>query len=53
MAKSISMKIKTVKASAAKPNGKPPPGDKSLGFDPYIRFYEIEDGYKTEEVEES
>ena len=51
MTKTVS--LKPVKASAANNNGKPPPGDKTLGVDPDIRFYEIEDGDKTEEVEES
>ena len=36
------------KASAAKPSGKLPPGDKKFGLDPVIRFYEIEDGDETE-----
>ena len=45
------IRLKTVKASTAKSNCKPTPGDKTLGFDPYIRFYEIEDGDKTEERE--
>ena len=44
------MKIKTVKASTAKRNIKTVPGYKSLGLDPDIRFYEIEDCDKTEEV---
>ena len=52
MAKTISRKI-SVKASAAKPLGKPPPGDKTPGLEPAIRFYELEDGDKTEEGEES
>ena len=41
--------MKIVKASTSKPNSKPPPGDKTLGIDPDNRFYEIEDGDKTEE----
>ena len=45
--------LKTVKASTAKPNGKPPPGDKTLGLDSLIRFYEIEDGDNTEKGEEA
>ena len=49
MTKTIS--LKTVKASIAKPSGKPQPGDKTLGIEPAIRLYEIEDIYKTEEVE--
>ena len=52
MAKTISRKI-SVKASEAKPLGKPPPGDKTLELDPEIRFYELEDGDKTEEGEEA
>ena len=52
MAKTISKK-KSVKASSAKTSGKTPPGDKNLGIEPAIRFYAIEDGDDTEEVEES
>ena len=52
MAKIISKKS-SVKASAAKPSGKPPSRDKTLGVDPEIRFYAIEDGGETEEGEES
>ena len=52
MAKTISKKI-SVKASTAKPLGKPPPGDKTCGIEPDIRFYEIEDGDETEKGEES
>ena len=48
MAKTISKKI-SVKASAAKPLGKPPPRDKTLGLEPAICFYAIEDGDDTEE----
>ena len=33
--------------------GKPTTGDKSLGLEPAIIFYGIEDGGKTEEGEES
>ena len=43
------MKMKTVKASTSKPNGKPPPGDKSLRVEIDIPFYEIEGIDKTEE----
>ena len=50
---SIIIKMKIVKASTSKRNGKPPPGDKSLGIDSSIRFYEIEDSDNTEEAEES
>ena len=52
MAKSISKKS-SFKASSAKPLGKPPPGDKTCGIEPAIRFYEIEDGDETEKGEES
>ena len=45
-------KRKAVNYSTDKPNSKPPPGDKSLGIDPDIRFYKTEDGYLTEEVQE-
>ena len=50
--KTIGRKI-SVKASATKLLNKPPPGDKTLGIDPEIRFYKLEDGGDTEEVEES
>ena len=52
MAKTISKKI-SVKASSSKPSWKPPPGDKTFGIEPEIRFYAIEDGDKTEEGSES
>ena len=39
------------KASTAKPSGKPPPGDKSFGIEPAIRFYDIEDGDENERGE--
>ena len=52
IAKTISKK-RSAKASASKPFGKPPPGDKTLGIDPEIRFYAIEDGYETEEVKQA
>ena len=42
-----------VKASACKPLVKPPPRDKTLGIEPEIRFYALEDCDDTEEVEES
>ena len=51
MARTIS--IKTVKASTSKPNRKPPPGDKTIGLETAIRFYEIEYGNKTKKLEES
>ena len=41
MAKIIGRKS-SVKASAAKPPGKPLPGDKTLVIEPEIRFYELE-----------
>ena len=47
MTKTISKKS-SVEDSAAKPLGKPLPGDKTLGIDPSIRFYSIEDGDDTE-----
>ena len=50
MTKTISRKS-SLKASAAKPLGKPPPRDEIIGLEPDIRFYLIEDGDKTEEVE--
>ena len=33
--------LKTAKVSTANPNGVPLTGDKTLGVDPDIRFYEI------------
>ena len=45
--------LKTVKASTADLNGNPPSGYKTLGLEPDIRLYEIENGDKIEEVEES
>ena len=48
----ISKKI-SAKASAAKPLGKPSPGDKTFGIDTGILFYAIEDGDETEEGEET
>ena len=48
MARTIST-INTVKASTANQNVNPPPGDKSLGIEPAICFYEIEGSDKTEE----
>ena len=50
MDKTISKKI-YVKDSADKPLRNPPPGDKTFGFEAAIRFYAIEDGDETEEVE--
>ena len=52
MANIITKKI-SVKASTAKPSGKPLSEDKTLGLDPDIRFYNIEDGDDTAEGEES
>ena len=51
MARSIS-KRNQAKASSAKPSDKPPPGDKTLGLEPDIHFYLIQDGDKTGEGEE-
>ena len=48
--KTFSRKI-SIKASAAKILVKPPPGDKTLGFEPEICFYEIEGGDNTEKGE--
>ena len=48
MANTLSKKI-SVKASAAKPSGKPLPRYKSLGLEPAILFYSIEDSDETEE----
>ena len=39
------------KASISKPNGKSLPGDKTLGPDPAICFYETEDGDNNKEGE--
>ena len=50
-AKTISKKI-SVKASEAKPLGKPLPRDKTFGIEPAIRFYDIEDGDDNEEGQE-
>ena len=52
MDKTISKKI-SVKASAAKPLGKPLPGNKTFGVDLAIHLYAIEDGNETEKVEEA
>ena len=49
MVKSIS-KRNSLEASTANTLGKPLSGDETLGFDPDIRFYKIEDGDNTEEV---
>ena len=48
MEKTTSKKI-SVNYSAAKPSRNPPPRDKTLGLDPEIRLYAIEDGDETEE----
>ena len=50
MAKTISNKS-SVEASVDKPLEKPPPGDKTSGFNPEIHFYAIEDSDETEEGE--
>ena len=42
-----------VKASTAKTLVNPPYGDKTCGREPEIRFYEIEDGYETDKIEEA
>ena len=47
MARSIS-KRSSLKASTAKPLGKPLPGNKYLGIDSDLRFYEISDSDETE-----
>ena len=51
MAKTITKKI-SIKYSTAKPLGKPPSGNKTIGIDPAIRFHAIEEDYYTEEGEE-
>ena len=45
-AKTISKK-RSVKDSEAKPSGKPQPGDKNVGLEPAISYYDIEDGDET------
>ena len=52
MANSISKKS-SFKASVDKPLVKPPPRDKTCGFEPDICFYYIEDGDETEKGEEA
>ena len=52
MENTISKRI-PVNASTAEPSGKPLSGDKTLRIEPSIRFYELLDGDKTEEVEEA
>ena len=47
MVKTTSKKI-SFKDSAAKPLGKSPPGDKTLGIEPEICFYATEDVDETE-----
>ena len=47
----ISSKKSSIKASSDKPQGKTTPRDKTLGIDPEIHFYAIEDGDDTEEGE--
>ena len=47
MAETISKK-NSVKASAAKPSGKPQPRNKTFGIEPAIRLYAIEDIDETE-----
>ena len=48
MARPISTR-NIAKASTAKHLGNPPPGNKYLGLDPAIHFYEIEDDDNTKE----
>ena len=48
--KTISKKI-SVEASSTNPFGKLLPGNKTLGLEKKNRFYTIEDGGETEEVE--
>ena len=50
MAKTTSNKS-SVKASESKTSVKPLPGDKTLGLEPEIRFYKLEDGDDTAEGE--
>ena len=52
MAKTTRKKC-SVKASAAKPSGNPPTGDKTFGTETAICFYAIEDGDDTEKGEEA
>ena len=52
MVNTTSKKI-SVKSSKAKPLGKPPPGDKTMGLEPEICFYKLEDGNDNTEGEES
>ena len=52
MAKTISKKL-SLMASASKPSGKPPTGDKTLGLEKETCFQYIEDGDETEEAEEA
>ena len=52
MAKNITKKS-SVEDPAAKTLAKPLPGDKTLGIEPAIRLYDIEDGDKTKEGEEA
>ena len=48
-----SVSLKLTKELKAKPNGKPPTRNKTLGIDPDIWFYEIEDVDKTKEVKKT
>ena len=52
MGKTTSKKT-SVKTSSENPLVNPPPGDKTLGLDPEIRFYTLEDGDDTVEGEET
>ena len=48
MGKTTSKKT-SVKTSSENPLVNPPPGDKTLGLDPEILFYTLEDGDDNEE----
>ena len=48
MTRTISKKI-SVKAPEAKTSGQPLTGDKTLGINTVVRFYDIEEGDDTEE----
>ena len=52
MARYVS-KRSSAEASTAKYLGNRPPVDKTLWLEPATRFYEIEDGDKTDKVEEA
>ena len=48
MANTVSKKS-SLEDSAANNPDKPPPGDKTLGLEPEIRLYAVEDGDETKE----